>query len=103
VGAAARVTTQVEETSNSVVVEVQQRRAIAGSERADALLSGHLGLPVRLTTSVPDQAWLHRRLPEEQGLVPDCLTMPFPVRRWSPKCPVPGQAPGSWTSGRCTC
>jgi len=67
------VTAQVDEHSSEVVVQVQGRRVVAGSEQADALLSEHLGRPVRLTRSVPDQARLHRRLPEEQGLVPDWM------------------------------
>ncbi len=67
------VTTQVDEHSSEVVVQVQGRRAVARSKQADALLSEHLGRPVRLTRSVPEQARLHRRLPEEQGLVPDWM------------------------------
>jgi len=72
------VTAQVDEHSSEVVVQVQGRRAVAGSEQADALLSEYLGRPVRLTRSVPDQARLHRRLPEEQGLVPDWMTGAVP-------------------------
>jgi len=72
------VTAQVDEHSSGVVVQVQGRRAVAGSEQADALLSEHLGRPVRLTRSVPEQARLHRRLPEEQGLVPDWMTGAVP-------------------------
>ncbi len=72
------VSAQVDEHSSEVVVQVQGRRAVAGSEQADALLSEHLGRPVRLTRSVPDQARLHRRLPEEPGLVPDWMTGAFP-------------------------
>jgi len=68
------VTTQVDEHSGEVAVQVQGRRAVAGSEQADALLGEHLGRPVRLTQSVPEQARLHRRLPEEPGLVPDWMT-----------------------------
>jgi len=72
------VTAQVHEHSSEVTVQVQGRRAVAGSERAGALLSEHLGRPVRLTQSVPEQARLHRRLPEEQGLVPDWMTGAVP-------------------------
>ncbi len=67
------VTARVDEPSSEVVVQVQGRRALAGSEQADALLGEYLGRPVRLTRSVPEQARLHRRLPEEQGLVPDWM------------------------------
>ncbi|MGA8114999.1 MAG: MOSC domain-containing protein [Actinocatenispora sp.] len=45
----------------------------AGSAAADAALSTHLGRPVRLTSTVPDSARLHRLLPDEAGLVPDWL------------------------------
>ena len=72
------VTAQVDEHSSGVVVQVQGRRAVAGSEQADALLSEHLGRPVRLTRSVPEQARLYRRLPEEQRLVPDWMTGAVP-------------------------
>jgi len=97
------VTAQVDEHSSEVAVQVQGRRAVAGSEQADALLSRHLGRPVRLTRRVPDQARLHRRLPEEQGLVPDWMTGAVPGQELVTSCPVPGQAAASWTSGRCTC
>jgi len=60
-------TAQVDEHSSEVVVQVQGRRAVAGSQQADALLSEHLGRPVRLTRSVPEQARLHRRLPKNRG------------------------------------
>ncbi len=72
------VTAQVDEHSSEVVVQVQGRRAVAGRQQADALLSEHLARPVRLTRSVPEQARLHRRLPEEQGLVPDWMTGAVP-------------------------
>jgi len=68
------VTAQADEHSGEVVVQVQGRRAVAGSKQAKALVSEHLGRPVRLTQSVPEQARLHRLLPEEQGLVPDWMT-----------------------------
>jgi len=67
------VNAQVDEQSREVVVQVQGRRAVAGSELADTLLSEHLGRPVRLTGTVPERARLHRRLPEEPGLMPDWM------------------------------
>jgi uncharacterized protein YcbX len=72
------VIAQVDEHSSEVIVQVQGRRAVAGSELADAFLSEHLGRPVRLTRSVPDLARLHRQLPEERGLVPDWMTGAVP-------------------------
>jgi len=86
------VTAQVDEHSSEVVVQVQGRRAVAGSEQADALLSKHLGRPVRLTRSVPDQARLHRRLPEEPGLVPDWMTGAVPGQEMVTE--VSGARPG---------
>jgi len=86
------VTAQVHEHSSEVVVQVQGRRAVTGSEQADALLSEHLGRPVRLTRSVPDQARLHRRLPEEQGLVPDWMTGAVPGQEMVTE--VSGARPG---------
>ncbi len=86
------VTAQVDEHSSGVVVQVQGRRAVAGSERADALLSEHLGRPVQLTQSVPEQARLHRRLPEEQGLVPDWMTGAVPGQEMVTE--VSGARPG---------
>ncbi len=64
----------------------------AQSRQADALLSEHLGRPVRLARSVPDQARLHRRLPEEQGLVPDWMTGAVPGQEMITE--VSGARPG---------
>jgi len=50
------------------------RRATAGSAAADAMLSEHLGRAVPLTPVVPEQARLHRQLPDDQGLVPEWMT-----------------------------
>ncbi len=86
------VTAQVDEHSSEVVVQVQGRREVAGSEQADALLSEHLGRPVRLTRSVPDRARLHRRLPDEQGLVPDWMTDAVPGQEMVTE--VSGAQPG---------
>jgi len=88
------VTAQVDEHSSGVVVQVQGRLAVAGSERADALLSEHLGRPVQLTQSVPEQARLHRRLPEEQGLVPDWMTGAVPGQE------MVTEVSGAWPGGR---
>lgn len=59
--------------SNDVAVAVGGRSAVAGSAQADALLSEHLGRPVRMTQVVPDKAQLHRQLPDDPGLVPDWM------------------------------
>lgn len=47
--------------------------AVAGSARADQMLSDLLGRPVRLTTQVPAEPKLHRTLPDDAGMVPDWL------------------------------
>ncbi len=86
------VTAQVDEHSSEVAVQVQGRRAVAGSEQADALLSEHLGRPVRLTRSIPEQARLHLWLPEEQGLVPDWMTGAVPGQEMITE--VSGARPG---------
>jgi len=46
----------------------------AGSAAADAALTGHLGRPVRLTRTAPDDAHLHRVLPDDAGMVPEWMT-----------------------------
>lgn len=38
------------------------------------MLSEHLGRAVRLTRVVPEQARLHRQLPDDEGLVPEWMT-----------------------------
>ncbi len=86
------VTAQVDEPGSEVVVQVQGRHAVAGSEQADALLRKHLGRPVRLTRSVPEQALLHGRLPEEPGLVPDWMTGAVPGQEMLTE--VSGARPG---------
>lgn len=58
---------------SEVIVGVHGRRAIAGSRQADELLSEHLQRPVRLTQDVPDQARMHRQLPDDPGLVPQWM------------------------------
>ena len=60
--------------ADGVLLEVAGRRATAGSAAAEAMLSEHLGRAVRLTRVVPEQARLHRQLPEDQGLVPEWMT-----------------------------
>ena len=45
----------------------------AGSAAADAVLSAHLGRPVRLTRTLPAEARLHRVLPDEAGMVPEWM------------------------------
>ncbi|MGW0433607.1 MOSC domain-containing protein [Micromonospora sp. NPDC003197] len=45
----------------------------AGTAEADAVLSAHLGRPVRLSRQLPPDAKLHRQLPDEVGLVPEWM------------------------------
>lgn len=52
----------------------------------------HLRRAVRLTRSVPEQARLHRRLPEEPGLVPDWMTDAVPGQEMVTE--VSGARPG---------
>lgn len=70
------VAAQVEERTGTVAVAVAVagRRAVAGTAEADAALSQHLGRPVRLTQVVPEQAMLHRQLPDDEGLVPEWMS-----------------------------
>jgi len=70
------VAAQVEERNGTatVTVAVAGRRAVAGSAEADAALSRHLGRSVRLTQVVPEQAMLHRQLPDDEGLVPEWMS-----------------------------
>lgn len=56
-----------------VAVSVHGRRATAGTRRADELLTELLQRPVRLTQDVPEQARLHRQLPDDPGLVPQWM------------------------------
>ena len=66
------VTAQVDDrgSGSDVLLQVQGRQAKAGSSAADMMVSEHVGRAVRLTPVVPEQARLHRQLPEDQGLVP---------------------------------
>ncbi len=57
----------------TVEVRVGDRAYVAGSRAADAALGDHLGRAVRLVDRVPDDPRLHRRLPEDGGLVPEWL------------------------------
>lgn len=45
----------------------------AGSAAADAALTTHLGRPVRLSRTAPDDPRLHRLLPDEPGMVPEWM------------------------------
>ncbi|WP_233624653.1 MOSC domain-containing protein [Actinoplanes sp. ATCC 53533] len=45
----------------------------AGSAAADAALTTHLGRPVRLSRTAPDDPRLHRVLPDDPGLVPEWM------------------------------
>ena len=57
----------------TVMVEVGGRVMRAGSTEADGALSDHVGHPVRLSRDIPPDARLHRRLPDEVGMVPDWM------------------------------
>ena len=57
--------------SDEVLLEVAGRTVHAGSAEADAVLSEHVGREVRLASSVPAQARLHRQLPDEPAMVPE--------------------------------
>lgn len=45
----------------------------AGTATADAAISNHLGRPVRLSRELPPDARLHRRLPDDVGMVPEWM------------------------------
>jgi len=66
------VTAQVDNQAGCVI-GVAGRKALAGSEEANAVLSRHLGRAVTLTRIVPEQARLHRQLPDDPGLVPEWM------------------------------
>lgn len=74
------MTAQVEERAGSgdVTLAVAGRRVVAGSVEADAVVSQFLGRPVRLTQVVPEQAILHRQLPDDVGLVPERMALSTP-------------------------
>lgn len=57
----------------NVWIEVGGAALPAGSWRADAALSDHLGRRVHLTREVPENARLHRRLPDEPDMVPEWM------------------------------
>ncbi len=45
----------------------------AGTAAADAALTAHLGRPVRLSRTAPDDPRLHRVLPDDPGMVPEWM------------------------------
>ena len=57
----------------TLIVDVCGREVLAGSADADAALSDHLGYQVRLSRDIPPDARLHRKLPDEVGMVPDWM------------------------------
>lgn len=57
----------------TLVLDVGGRAVRAGSADADTALSDHVGRPVALTRDTPPDARLHRRLPDEVGMVPDWM------------------------------
>lgn len=65
----------VETTSDGqeLTIGVEGSWAVAGSPQADALLSARVGRRVHMTRVVPEQARLHRQLPDEAGLVPEWM------------------------------
>jgi hypothetical protein len=54
-----------------LTVEVDGSALRAGSAEADAALSRYLARPLRLSRDIPPDAKLHRRLPDEIGMLPD--------------------------------
>lgn len=70
------VTARVDDRDGTgcVLIEVAGRQQAAGSAEADAAVSEHLGRAVRLTAVVPEQARLHRQLPDDQGMVPEWMS-----------------------------
>jgi uncharacterized protein YcbX len=58
---------------SALMVDVGGRAVRAGSADADAALSDHLGRSVRLSRDPPSDARLHRRVPDEVGMVPDWM------------------------------
>lgn len=63
-----------------VTLTVGGREATAGSAVADALVSEHLGRPVRISRVVPEQARLHRQVPDNPDLVPEWMVDAVPGR-----------------------
>jgi uncharacterized protein YcbX len=57
----------------TVEVHVAGRSHAAGSAAADRALSTHLGHPVRLTHRPPPNPRLHRRMPDQAGLIPEWM------------------------------
>jgi uncharacterized protein YcbX len=57
---------------DELTVRVDGTALRAGSDAADAALTRHLGRPVRLTRTAPPEARLHRLLPDDAGMVPEC-------------------------------
>ncbi len=70
------MTARVDEGTEAgdVTVSVAGAHAVAGSPEADVALSEHVGRTVRLTPVVPEQARLHRQLPDDEGLVPEWMS-----------------------------
>jgi len=56
-----------------LIVEVDGTAVRAGSADADAALSDYLGRPMRLSRDIPPDARLHRRLPDEVGMLPEWM------------------------------
>ena len=50
----------------------------AGSAVADEALSSHLGRPVRLSRTAPDDPRVHRVLPDDAGMVPEWMAGSLP-------------------------
>ena len=67
------VTASCRDDGDDCTLEVGGRRLTAGTTEAESVLGNHLGRGVRLTRDVPERAQLHRRLPEQVGLVPGWL------------------------------
>jgi uncharacterized protein len=57
----------------TLMLRVDGSNVRAGTPQADAVLSRYLSRPVRLSQDVPADARLHRKLPDEAGMVPEWM------------------------------
>ncbi len=60
--------------AGAVHLTVGERRAVAGTDAADAVLTSHLGRPVRLTRVRPDVVRVHRLMPDDGGMRPEWMS-----------------------------
>lgn len=97
-GSLLQVTAHLEAGSNgdggadgTVVLRLDGRTLVAGKPATDEALTEYLGRPVRLTRTVPAGARLHRRVPDQAGLVPDWMAL---APGQDAVTPVSGARPG---------